>query len=240
MRLHVMSDLHLEFHRDGGSEFVDSLPVPEVDALVLAGDIGNIRALYHLTDVLTRICSKYRKTFFVFGNHEFYGASLAGIAAAKPMLEANVPNLKVLTDQSVQFEDRRILGGTMWFPFRPDDILYRHLLADFGHIRDWQAIEDHHTSFMEMAKDVREGDIVISHHVPSRHSVHEAFRGSDLNRFFVTDLTELIEERKPALWIHGHTHFCFDYVLGSTRIVCKPFGYPTEATGFREGLVVEI
>jgi len=27
------------------------------------------------------------------------------------------------------------------------------------------------------------------------------------------------------LWIHGHTHESFDYMVGDTRIVCNPRGY---------------
>jgi len=27
------------------------------------------------------------------------------------------------------------------------------------------------------------------------------------------------------LWTHGHTHEDFDYMLGSTRVVCNPRGY---------------
>jgi hypothetical protein len=27
------------------------------------------------------------------------------------------------------------------------------------------------------------------------------------------------------LWTHGHTHEDFDYMVGSTRIVCNPRGY---------------
>jgi hypothetical protein len=28
-----------------------------------------------------------------------------------------------------------------------------------------------------------------------------------------------------SLWIHGHTHESFDYVVNSTRVVCNPRGY---------------
>jgi hypothetical protein len=27
------------------------------------------------------------------------------------------------------------------------------------------------------------------------------------------------------LWTHGHTHEDFDYMIGSTRVVCNPRGY---------------
>jgi hypothetical protein len=27
------------------------------------------------------------------------------------------------------------------------------------------------------------------------------------------------------MWTHGHTHHEFDYMVGSTRVVCNPRGY---------------
>ncbi len=38
-------------------------------------------------------------------------------------------------------------------------------------------------------------------------------------------MDELILKRQPALWVHGHTHDSADYHLGSTHVVCNPFGY---------------
>ncbi|OXH93504.1 metallophosphoesterase, partial [Burkholderia multivorans] len=51
---------------------------------------------------------------------------------------------------------------------------------------------------------------------------------------FVTQMTELV--RPPvALWVHGHTHTSFDYVVeGGTRVVCNPRGYIHRRTGERE------
>ena len=32
-------------------------------------------------------------------------------------------------------------------------------------------------------------------------------------------------DRGPDLWVHGHTHDSFDYVLGWTQVVVNPYGY---------------
>ena len=40
------------------------------------------------------------------------------------------------------------------------------------------------------------------------------------------DLAPLVERYQPALWIHGQTHEACDYLIGQTRIVCNPRGYP--------------
>jgi predicted phosphodiesterase len=51
---------------------------------------------------------------------------------------------------------------------------------------------------------------------------------SDLHLEFL----DLMEPR-ASVWIHGHTHESFDYVVNGTRVVCNPRGYlrtePNEA-----------
>jgi len=37
-----------------------------------------------------------------------------------------------------------------------------------------------------------------------------------------------MREHQPKLWIHGHGHDRCDYVLGKTRVVANPLGYPNE------------
>ena len=65
---------------------------------------------------------------------------------------------------------------------------------------------------------------------------------------FVSDLSEMIEKHKPAVWVHGHLHQTYDYEVGETRIVCNPRGYAVvnsagmrvENRGFVPDLVIEI
>jgi len=35
----------------------------------------------------------------------------------------------------------------------------------------------------------------------------------------------IVDHPQIKLWTHGHTHEDFDYMVGSTRIVCNPRGY---------------
>jgi hypothetical protein len=35
----------------------------------------------------------------------------------------------------------------------------------------------------------------------------------------------ILERPQIKLWTHGHTHEEFDYMIGSTRVVCNPRGY---------------
>jgi hypothetical protein len=47
-----------------------------------------------------------------------------------------------------------------------------------------------------------------------------------VNGAYSSDLSEFILDRPQIkVWTHGHTHHEFDYMIGSTRIVCQPRGY---------------
>lgn len=82
--------------------------------------------------------------------------------------------------------------------------------------------------------------VVVTHHAPSVLSVAPRFKDSPLNPAFASDLTDLIWQHVPDLWIHGHVHDLFDYELGDTRVVCNPRGYGGENPAFDPGLVIEV
>jgi hypothetical protein len=67
--------------------------------------------------------------------------------------------------------------------------------------------------------------VVVTHHAPSRSSIHPRFDGALLNASYVSDAQYLLDAGRVDLWIHGHTHDSFDYQLGDTRVVCNPRGY---------------
>jgi hypothetical protein len=54
----------------------------------------------------------------------------------------------------------------------------------------------------------------------------------------------LVEGSHARLWVHGHMHDSFDYVLGETRVVSNPRGYArngvNENARFDPNMVVEI
>jgi predicted phosphodiesterase len=69
--------------------------------------------------------------------------------------------------------------------------------------------------------------VVVGHHAPSKASVKPRYAGDfHVNGAYSSDLSEFILDRPQIkLWTHGHTHDVFDYMIGSTRIVCNPRGY---------------
>ena len=69
--------------------------------------------------------------------------------------------------------------------------------------------------------------VVVGHHAPTHGSVHPRFKHFDLmNGAYYSDLSDFILDRPCIkLWVHGHMHDTFDYMVGSTRVVCNPRGY---------------
>ena len=69
--------------------------------------------------------------------------------------------------------------------------------------------------------------VVVGHHAPSRSSTHPRYASEELmNGGYSSSLDEyIIEHPQIKLWTHGHTHEDFDYMVGSTRVVCNPRGY---------------
>jgi Icc-related predicted phosphoesterase len=82
--------------------------------------------------------------------------------------------------------------------------------------------------------------VVITHYLPHVRSISPKYEGDRLNPAFASDLARLVGP-PVTLWIHGHTHESFDYVVNGARIVCNPRGYlPMEPNpAFDPKLVVE-
>ncbi|SFO95009.1 metallophosphoesterase family protein [Pseudomonas borbori] len=100
MRIHLLSDLHLEFS-------VYAPQVEDADVVILAGDI----------DVKARGVDWARQAFrghvlYVPGNHEFYGGHL--IRTLLKMRSMADERVRVLDRDEVLVGDVRFLGCTMW------------------------------------------------------------------------------------------------------------------------------
>jgi len=247
MKLHVLSDLHIEFH-----DFAP--PETDADVVVLAGDIG-IGA-----DGVAWAAERFpdRPVLYVPGNHEYYDHDIGFTAD----LKAGAPdNVRVLECDRVVIDGTRLLGCTLWTDFlfygEADAWLARQRakesMLDFESIRNGRqrftpehSVLLHERSRAWLEQELADGfdgpTVVITHHLPAARSVSERYYNDPLNPGFVSRLEELIDAHRPALWIHGHTHVPCDYELSGTRVVCNPRGYPREAgeSDFRPDLVVSI
>jgi Icc-related predicted phosphoesterase len=238
VRLLLVSDLHTEFARnplDFVSKAVPSTWTPEnLDFLALVGDIvvPSRQSPEQVKQVFEYLGQRARHVLYLEGNHEYYGCEAASSVEAR-LVESFPDNFVWLFNDERTIEGKHFYGGTMWF--NNDDQMnfyFKRSMNDFHQIGGFeQWVYKRNQMFTGLGLSfVRPETVVLTHHLPHSNSTPGEYRGSNLNRFFVSDQTQLITEKQPRLWLHGHTHHPCDYTLGDTRVVCNPHGYPNEHT----------
>lgn len=250
MKLNVLSDLHL-------SRGALPLPATDADAVVLAGDIARPR------EAISWASGFAKPVLYVPGNHEFYGGSIPGTVAELKRLSAGT-GIRVLDNDEALIDGVRFLGTTLWTDF----MLFgegekrqaatqeaQRFMRDFSSIRVSEALFTpeasaalftQHAAWLEskLAEHHSGPTVVITHHAPSRQSIHPRFADSLLNACFVSDAERLIDGSRARLWIHGHTHDSFDYVVNGTRVLCNARGYAKNGVNenplFNANLIAEV
>lgn len=249
-RLHIMSDLHLEFSAFEPSE-------TDADIIILAGDIGKgSKGVYW-----ARQAFPDKPIIYVPGNHEFYGTQrletlhLLRIAGKQTGVQILDEDEFVLHQRGVRF-----LGCTLWTNFmlfgetkksaamsegklRLNDF---HLIREGKPFTPARSIELHERSLAWLKAKLYEPfdgkTVVVTHHLPSKLSVVDRYKDNLLSACFASELGYLFG--KMNLWAHGHSHDNLNYEVNSTLIICNPRGYVTdkvqENPGFKPELVIEI
>lgn len=249
MKIQIASDLHFEFLAPHKYERLINTFTGEADILVLAGDIVPLRFVDTVRDTLGPLCEKYKDVVYVPGNHEFYKSTPKDCMSILGAVQNEIPNLHVLKNNLHSIQDQWFFGGTMWFEDQPGNASLKGMLNDFNLIKDFEPwVYQQNANFeREFHSNVGSSTIVVTHHLPSNNSVPERFKdfvpgAPSLNRFFVNDMAGAILQKQPKLWIHGHTHDSCDYEIYKTRVLCNPYGYPSEGqrNKFNPNLIVEI
>lgn len=244
MNIALFSDLHFEWHRDFGCSFIDSMDPTGVDVLVLAGDVDSAD---HLSETLPAICKKYPEVVFVAGNHEHYSDTGANMEQVKGQLHRaakGIPNLHWLEGSSVEIDGVRFVGATLWFP-EPPPKARKKAYPDFQFVpgcEPW-VYNEHAAAARFLASELRSSDVLVTHFYPLRISATPEFYGHPLNCFFYggEDTEEIIRKVRPRLVLHGHTHVVVDRLYApGCRVVCNPFGYMHELTGFDNHKVISV
>ena len=253
MRLHILSDLHMEIAPY-------KLQVFDADVIILAGDIAEgtngiewAASLLDATDA---------QIIYIAGNHEFYHAELNDTRQKISAFCKGHSRLHYLENDELIINNVRFLGATLWTDFnltQPEDQettlrMSELSLTDFRLIQYQQSrlkvkdiIEMHLDSikFIEVKLDENFAGktVIITHHAPALQSVAPKYQDSFLKTYFASDLSHLLGH--SDIWIHGHTHVRSDYQIGKTRVICNPRGRPgnkeqAENIQFNPALIVEI
>ena len=241
MKLHLFSDIHTEFYKDKGISFFEGVDPEDATVAVLAGDIFANPSCTLVNSIFAILMSKYDHVIYVTGNHEYWRSSPDKVhqSICQGIVDPN--RVHFLNNESVTINGQRFLGGTMWFRDVRDDFLETYM-PDFSLIQGFKPwVYGQQRGFENLLSgQMTSNDIIVTHHLPSEKSVAPMFKASALNPFFVCDMEELILERQPKLFLHGHAHYPFDYNIGNTRVVCNPRGYPNERNSAYRPKLIEI
>jgi len=198
-----------------------------------------------------RCCARFPHVIFVVGNHEHYNGDFAKTVPHFRDVLGYLKNLHILEKETWVLDDITFIGGTLWTDMNKRDIRTLHeisrMMNDFRCVdnsarltdgRGWNdrftttdAADDHDT-MLEYIRLMIEGKfdqkfVVVGHHAPSRLSTHPRYaHEAIMNGGYSSELDDFIlDHPQIRLWTHGHTHEDFDYLIGSTRILCNPRGY---------------
>lgn len=177
MKIHVLSDLHLEFGPI-------TLPRVDADLVVLAGDVHTKR----------NGIPWIRRTFpevpviYIVGNHEFYGEKAPGLLD-KLKSETGGSNIRVLENEFVEIGGYRIFGATLWSDLAlfgdpqtgsiealaMNDYKRIHHSVTYRKLRPVDTRVSHLDSVRAIESFLATGDprrsVVVTHHAPSVHSL---------------------------------------------------------------------
>ena len=264
MKIHYMSDLHLEFG-------ALNMPLPKGEVLILAGDIISairlcptrtdkfstvLRERFHL--FFEEVLEKFDKCFYVTGNHEYYNSSFEEV---DEILDKYLPSyITRLNDNLVEYKGFSFFGGTLWtgFPNYEGEYAASTGMNDFRFI-DWEVKNKgmnirfttgasrllHTETVMALKKACKGRDnvIIVTHHCPSFECINDKHVTSPLNDAYCTNLHGLIEAYKPIAWICGHTHNQKTIKVHDTeiRMNCRGYmGYESCADNFDPDTYFEV
>lgn len=264
MKLLILSDLHNEFE----SIAADVEAVARADVVVLAGDIHTKNR--SIEWVRAFVGDPAKPVILVAGNHEFYQGHFDRTLEKLREL-AHGTNIHFLENDVFVFGDVRFLGCSLWTDFKLYDndissaICMRdaqQAMTDFRLIRATPSyrklypadtVRRHELSRAWLRNTLSEPfdgkTVVVTHHAPSAGSVDAEYDGDSLTPAYASNLEDLMGP-EVSLWIHGHMHASFDYIVPDgdksnargTRVVCNPRGYsPLHLNpDFNPGLLIEV
>lgn len=250
----IAQDLHDHPHMDYG-----------MYSTVKLDDLGRRQqTALRFRNFLKQCSERFPNTIYIAGNHEFYHGKWNQTLETLSEECAKFPNVYFMERGCKKIDDVTFIGATLWTDMNKGDPLTLHavrdMMMDYKCIRKefegYTTLKPHdtvtrHRQTLDYIKNVvaERGDekfVVCTHHSPSFQSCSEYYKHDTLmNGAYHSSLEDFILDRPQIkLWTHGHTHNCFDYMVGDTRVVCNPRGYEndgySEDTGWNPNIVLEI
>ena len=186
---------------------------------------------------LDRSCVKIEDVTFIGGT--LWTDMNKGDSLTLYHMKSMMNDFQIVKDSSrmVNFKTRQLLDKPVgitdeeWFNKPYEDITRQVFKQRVGNFSPESAVFEHEL-MKQYISTVVEGKrsekfVVVGHHAPSKVSTKPQYQDDTImNGGYSSDLSEFILDRPQIkMWTHGHTHDKFDYMIGTTRIVCNPRGY---------------
>lgn len=250
MKILHISDLHLEinknFELNQGADEKNTVLVLAGD-IISASSIGSTPKKEYYEKFFADISKRFKKIFYVYGNHEYYGGSLVKSPHTLTNFLHCYDNISHGVGCEI-FEDVNFIYCTMWTDYDNNNPLAHYNITnymnDYRQIRTGSVDEPylkkitstdiyliHKAEFEFIKNNMKYGmkNVIITHHAPWRNSIK-----SDIDVYsfgFFSDKSDFILDNKDIkLWIHGHTHQKYSERLDHCLITTNPHGYPMESS----------
>jgi predicted phosphohydrolase len=235
MKIQYCSDLHLEFPHN--REFIKNNPIsPTGEILILAGDILPFQLIEQSADFLDYIADNFDKTYWIPGNHEYYGSDINERSGT--FCESIRYNVFIINNQEVTINDSNFIFSTLWSKIGESNrLIIENTLSDFSYIRDknyklgiekFNELHQKSIDFIQtkLLKNKLEKNIIISHHIPTFLNYPEEHRQSNVNQGFATELFDLIHDSSIDYWIYGHHHTNIpEFEINGAKLITNQLGY---------------
>ena len=254
MKVALCSDLHLEFadidlkNTDNADVLILSGDICVVKELPFADSDSGFR----FRQFFKRCASEFPHVIYVMGNHEHYHGDYQTSSNIIRDEVSKYDNFYFLDKQSKEIGDVVFIGGTLWTDMNKEDPItlwdISRMMNDFRIVKNSvrkvgtsdraatfspdDSVIDHKEMLNYIDTTMKDLPpwktvVVVGHHAPSKQSTKPQYQDDyHMNGGYSSDLESFIVERPQIkLWTHGHTHDPFDYMVGSTRVVCNPRGY---------------
>ena len=259
MKLQFFSDVHADVNRiNSPEEILDTSE--NVDLYIDAGDTGSLVAT---KSFYKHKFWKNKNVVFVGGNHLGYGVDKP-LDAIEKQLSRQFPlenNISFLQNSERKFGNIIVLGTTLWTDFnvfvnkKYDMKICNEGMNDFRTVlytKDSYLTPKIATTMHSLAKkyihhklikNKKSKFIIVTHHTPSLRSTLPQYMDNPITAGFCNDMEDFIKQHDNILlWIHGHVHNTCSYMVGTTPVLCNPFGYRRfhESTGFVTNAVLDM
>jgi UDP-2,3-diacylglucosamine pyrophosphatase LpxH len=229
----AISDTHLNLWKYTPEQLSAVLPaVPNVPNLILAGDIGDPDevSLYNILQIAKQ---RYQRVLYIPGNHEFYlrtpgsKKSPASVLAWFDKLDTQWDNFHFFYRRTEVYDGIRVVGATAWST-SAKDTEWSKMISEEGR-KDVEFLDKTLSSSKEPTQ-------VVTHY-PSTLKVLQPNYANKLSQYDYAQDLERMYHYPVKTWIFGHVHQSHDFMIpysssiygsGSIRILCNPYGYPTD------------